>query len=62
MVSMLTLKLKVFEKKYNKSTLIIGRDFNDVPDNNLDGWPSRTTVSTGFKPTSHLSDHILGDL
>lgn len=54
MFSMLSLKLKVFKEKYKEAILIIGGDFN----NDLDLWPPRTLVLTGFKLTSHPSDNL----
>ncbi len=59
MFSELSLKLDILKGKYNDSTIIIGGDFNDAPDDYMDRHPPRSTILQNFKPTSFFGDHFL---
>lgn len=55
----LSLKLDILMGKYKESTIILGGDFNDAPDDYMDRHPPRSTALSSFKPTSFISHHFL---
>lgn len=57
MFSELSLELNVLKEKYKDSTVLIGGDFNDAPDDCLDRHPPRS-ASLSFKPASFMSDFL----
>lgn len=54
----LSTKLKELLLKYNNPFLIMGGDYNDAPDDNLDRIPPRQTQTSRFKYTAFISDHL----
>lgn len=59
MFSELSLTLDTLKEKYKDSTIIIGGDFNDAPDDCMDRHPPKSASLSNFKPTSFISDHFL---
>lgn len=59
MFSELSLTLDTLKEKYKDSTIIIGGDFNDAPDDCMDRHPPKSASLSNFKPTSFISDNFL---
>lgn len=58
MFTQLSLKIKELQIKYNDPLLILGGDYNDAPDDNLDRIPPRLSHSTRFKSTAFFSNQL----
>lgn len=51
-------KLLEIKNKYNNAVTIIGGDYNDAPDENMDRHPHRITATPAFKATSFLCQNL----
>ena len=62
MFEQLNLQLLKLRDKYKGAIVVVGGDFNDVLDENLDRHPPRLSLSRTFKATSYLcQNHALTD-
>lgn len=58
MFTQLSKKLKELQTKYKDALLILGGDYNDAPDDNLDRIPPRVTQCSRLKCTALISDQL----
>lgn len=58
MCTQLCQKLEVLKLKYKEAHLILGGDYNDAPDDLIDGVPVRTIQHSRFKSTAFICEQL----